>query len=147
MFAVRVGDVLYAADALFGAEALAKHPLTFCADSAAQKASARALGELNGIAITLVGHGEPVHDLPALVQANVLAYEQITAWVLEAVRAGHVDVDTVLAAVCERAGVHMTQAGPLLLNRAVVSAHLKELLTDGILSLSVVENRLRWGLS
>lgn len=146
-FAVRIGSVLYAADALFGAEALAKHPLTFCADSAAQKASAQALGELSGIGTVLVGHGQPASELYALAEENLAAYAATTDWVLQAVQAGHRDTDSILAAVCGYAGLHMTGAGPLLLNRAVVSAHLKELLTDGILRLVVVENRLCWGVS
>ncbi|MFC6666967.1 MBL fold metallo-hydrolase [Deinococcus radiopugnans] len=50
MYAVRVGEVLYAADALFGPDALSKHPLTFCADSGLQKASAAKLAELEGCA-------------------------------------------------------------------------------------------------
>ncbi|MCD0166886.1 MBL fold metallo-hydrolase, partial [Deinococcus sp. 12RED42] len=57
MYAVRVGEVLYAADALFGEAALAKHPLTFCADSALQKEAAARLGELEGVRVTLPGHG------------------------------------------------------------------------------------------
>ena len=147
MFAVRVGAVLYAADALFGPEALAKHPLTFCADSAVQKASAQTLGELSGVETVLVGHGAPSTDLPALAEANLSAYQQTAAWVLAAVQAGETDTDSILAHVCKQAGVQMTAPGPLLLNRAVVSAHLKELLTDGVLTLSAVENRLCWGLS
>ncbi|ADY25904.1 beta-lactamase domain protein [Deinococcus proteolyticus MRP] len=146
MFAVRVDDVLYAADALFGPEALSKHPLTFCADSAAQKASAQALGELRGVRTVLVGHGEPSGDLTALAGANLQSYAQTTAWVLDAVGEGAAGTDDILARVAARAGVSMGQMGPLLLNRAVVAAHLKELLTDGVVQAQTVENRLCWGV-
>ncbi|MDO4264408.1 MAG: MBL fold metallo-hydrolase [Deinococcus sp.] len=147
MFAVRVADVLYAADALFGPGALSKHPLTFCADSAAQKASARALGELSGVRTVLVGHGEPSGELYALAEENLAAYEQTTAWVLDAVGEGAAGLDEILARVAALAGVEMTGMGPLLLNRAVVAAHLKELLTDGRVNAETVENWLLWGLS
>ncbi|GHG06944.1 zinc metallohydrolase [Deinococcus piscis] len=147
MFAVRIDDVLYAADALFGPEALSKHPLTFCADSAAQKASAQALGELSGIRTVLMGHGEPSGDLAGLAEANVQSYAQTTAWVLEAATQGAAGLDELLARVAELAGVQMSHMGPLLLNRAVVAAHLKELLTDGHVRAEILENRLLWGVS
>ncbi|SMB89805.1 MBL fold metallo-hydrolase [Deinococcus hopiensis] len=144
MVAVRFGDVLYAADALFGPEALAKHPLTFCADSAAQKASATRLGELGGVRLTLPGHGESTEDLPGLVAANLAAYERTTRAVLEGLEAGEATVDVLLARVCRRLGVEMANAGAVVLNRAVVSAHLTELLETGRAVLRVRDNELRF---
>ncbi|MBZ9715974.1 MBL fold metallo-hydrolase [Deinococcus multiflagellatus] len=142
MVAVRVGEVLYAADALFGPDALAKHPLTFCADSAAQKASAVALGDLAGVGLTLPGHGEPTADLPGLVAANLAAYEQTTRAVRAAVAEGPATVDEVLARVCAALGVTMTTAGAVVLNRAVVSAHLTELLEAHQVALTIDGQRL-----
>lgn len=142
MYAVRVGEVLYAADALFGGAALAKHPLTFCADSAFQKEAAARLGELEGVRITLPGHGDPTPDLRELVEVNLAAYARTTAAVLEAVQVGAAGVDDLLARVCGALGVQMTNAGAVLLNRAVVSAHLTELLEAGQVSMRVDGNRL-----
>lgn len=142
MVAVRAGDVLYAADALFGPAALAKHPLTFCADSARQKASAAWLGTLPGVRVVLPGHGDPTPDLPGLVAANLAAYARITRAVLEAVGEGEATVDDLLARVCLRLGVTMQGAGAVVLNRAVVSAHLTELLGAGAAKLAVEAGRL-----
>ncbi|MFW8628222.1 MBL fold metallo-hydrolase [Deinococcus sp. ME38] len=142
MYAVRVGEVLYAADALFGGAALAKHPLTFCADSALQKEAAARLGELEGVRVTLPGHGDPTPDLRGLVEVNLAAYARTTAAVLEAVQVGAAGVDDLLARVCGALGVQMTNAGAVLLNRAVVSAHLTELLEAGQVSMKVDGNRL-----
>jgi len=142
MYAVRVGDVLYAADALFGPEPLAKHPLTFCADSARQKASAALLGTLEGVRLTLPGHGDPAPDLAALVAANLAAYARTTQAVLEAVSEGPATVDDLLARVCICSGVTMRDAGAVVLNRAVVSAHLTELLGLDAVTMGVQEGRL-----
>ncbi|WP_221091429.1 MBL fold metallo-hydrolase [Deinococcus aquaedulcis] len=142
MVAVRCGEVLYAADALFGPDALAKHPLTFCADSAAQKASAAALGALQGVRLILPGHGEPTADLPRLVATNLAAYGQTTAAVQAAVAEGPATVDELLARVCAALRVVMTTAGAVVLNRAVVSAHLTELLEAGHATLKVDSQRL-----
>ncbi|GAA5448726.1 MBL fold metallo-hydrolase [Deinococcus depolymerans] len=142
MYAVRVGEVLYAADALFGEEALAKHPLTFCADSALQKEAAARLGELEGVRVTLPGHGDPTPDLTRLVAANLAAYARTTAAVLEAVQVGAAGVDDLLVRVCGALGVTMESAGAVVLNRAVVGAHLTELLEAGQVSMKVHGNRL-----
>ena len=142
MYAVRVGEVLYAADALFGEAALAKHPLTFCADSALQKEAAARLGELEGVRVTLPGHGDPTPDLTGLVAANLAAYARTTAAVLEAVQVGAAGVDDLLVRVCGALGVTMDSAGAVVLNRAVVSAHLTELLEAGQVHLKVHGNRL-----
>ncbi|RTR25462.1 MBL fold metallo-hydrolase [Deinococcus radiophilus] len=146
MYAVRVGEVLYAADALFGAEALAKHPLTFCADSAAQKASAELLGALSGIRRVLVGHGVPTEDLVALVTTNLNAYQQTSERVHAALAQGAAGVDTVLARVAGGLSLQMAAMGPLLLNRAVVAAHLAEWLHKGAVKAEIHENELVFSL-
>ena len=142
MYAVRVQDVLYAADALFGPEALGKHPLTFCVDSAAQKASAAALGELSGVRVVLPGHGGPTSDLPELARLNLRAYERTTGAVQGALAGGAATVDELLPRVCTALGVQMTNAGAVVLNRAVVSAHLTEGLAAGWARLEVRDQRL-----
>ncbi|MDO4246948.1 MAG: MBL fold metallo-hydrolase [Deinococcus sp.] len=142
MYAVRVGDVLYAADGLFGAESLQKHPLTFCADSAAQKASAAALAGLSGVRVVLPGHGDPTPDLPGLARLNLQAYERTTAAVMDAVGESAATVDDLLTRVCAALNVTMTNAGAVVLNRAVVSAHLTEGLVAGWARLEVQDNHL-----
>ncbi|ASN79749.1 MBL fold metallo-hydrolase [Deinococcus ficus] len=142
MYAVQVGDVLYAADALFSPDALDKHPLTFCADSAAQKASAAALEGLAGVRVTLPGHGAPTGDLPALIRANLAAYERTTQAVLAAVQAGPAGMDALLARVCAALNITMVNPAAVLLNRAVVSAHVTELQQRGQVRLAVQDLHL-----
>ncbi|MFK7602893.1 MBL fold metallo-hydrolase [Deinococcus sp. SM5_A1] len=142
MYAVRVGEVLYAADALFGPDALTKHPLTFCADSALQKQSAAKLAELEGVRTVLPGHGDPSDDLAGLVAVNLASYERTTEAVLGAVNGGEASIDELLARVCGALDVEMTNAGAVLLNRAVVSAHLTELLESGQMEMKVLGNKL-----
>lgn len=142
MYAVRTGDVLYAADALFGPEALGKHPLTFCVDSAAQKASAAALGELSGVRAVLPGHGDPTPDLPELSRLNLRAYERTTGAVQGALAGGAATVDDLLARVCAALETEMTNAGAVVLNRAALSAHLSEGLAAGWARLDVRGGRL-----
>ncbi|WP_027480937.1 MBL fold metallo-hydrolase [Deinococcus pimensis] len=145
MFAVRVGDVLFASDALFGPDSLEKHPLTFCVDSALMKESAARLGALSGVRVVLPGHGEPTEDLAGLVAANLAAMERVTDAVREACREP-ASVDELLRRVCGALGVTMTNAASVVLNRSVVSAHLVELLEVGAVEMVVRDNRLEFGV-
>lgn len=144
MYAVRVGEVLYAADALFGPDALVKHPLTFCADSRLQKESAAKLGELEGVRVVLPGHGEPTADLAGLVAVNLAAYARTTGAVQNALDGVGATVDELLARVCDALGVEMTTPGAVMLNRSVISAHLTELLEAGAAAMRVQANRLEF---
>jgi glyoxylase-like metal-dependent hydrolase (beta-lactamase superfamily II) len=146
MYAAQRGSVLYAADALFGPETLAKHPLSFCAASAAQKASAAGLLALSGAALCVPGHGEATTDLPGLVQANLESFGRITGVVLDACLEGAASTDDLLTRVCARLEVTMTNAGAVLLNRSVVAAHLSELLGTGEVQMRVQDNRLVFGV-
>ncbi|ADV68676.1 MBL fold metallo-hydrolase [Deinococcus maricopensis] len=141
--AVQFGEVLYAADALFGASALAKHPLTFCVDSAAQKASAAALGALAGVGVVLPGHGAPVPDVADLARVNLAAYARTTDAVRAAVQTP-CTTDEALARVADAFGVVMRDMAGVVLNRAVVSAHLVELQEAGAVHADVRANRLVW---
>ncbi len=144
MYAVQFGEVLYAADAVFGAEALEKHPLTFCQDSAAMKSSAARLLDLSGVRLTVPGHGEVSADLPGLVAANLRAFERVTDMVAQAADLPQT-VDALLKRICDALGVQMTAPSAVVLNRSVVSAHLTELTETGRLTLRVSNNELTFG--
>ncbi|GAA4009173.1 MBL fold metallo-hydrolase [Deinococcus rubellus] len=144
MFAVRFGDVLYAADALFGEEPLAKHPLTFCVDSAALKTSAASLLDVPDVRFTVPGHGHPTEDLAGLVAVNLAAFGAVTGAVLAAVWDA-CTVDMALKRVCDALGIQMTSPGAVVLNRSVISAHLAELAHLGAVRLEVQDNELLFG--
>ena len=144
MYAVRHGELLYAADALFGPEALDKNPLTFCLDSAAMKRSAESLAELSGLSLSVPGHGEPADDLAGLINVNLQAFGRVTDVVLEAVQTP-ATADEVLRRVCGALDIQMTNPGAVVLNRSVVSAHLSELTGLGKVTLRIEDNQLLFG--
>ena len=144
MYAVRFGGLLYAADALFGPETLAKHPLTFCVDSAAMKRSAAGLPKLEGVSLTIPGHGEPTEDLAELVEVNLAAFQRVTDAVLAAAQTP-ASVDEVLRRVCQALQIEMSNPGAVVLNRSAVSAHLAELAALGRVALTVEGNQLLFG--
>ena len=144
MYAVRFGELLYAADALFGPEALTKHPLTFCVDSAAMKRSAASLLELAGVNLIVPGHGEPTKNLTELVSVNLAAFQRVTDAVLTAVQTP-TSVDEALRRFCQMLDIEMTNPGAVVLNRSAVSSHLAELAALGRVALTVKGNQLLFG--
>src|SRR5690606_12269846 len=85
--AVRVDDVLLAADALFGAATLEKYPLPFAQDVGGQLTAIDAV-RTTGARIALPGHGEPTEEIGALADANLAAVRRAAAAVEAACEGG-----------------------------------------------------------
>lgn len=139
--AVEVDDVLVAADAVFGAEVLAKHPIPFGQDAAGQRAAALRVGE-HAARVAVPGHGAPAAPA-ALAGATVAALDRVRAAVLEA--ADGVDGATVLARVARALAVPDADLARWHLNHTTVHAHLGALHASGRLRARVDGHRLTWG--
>lgn len=140
-YAVKVGDVLIAADAVFGASVLDKYPLPFGQDIAAQIASAVRVGE-TGAHLVVPGHGDPSEDVQGLVAANSAAFAA-AADAIEAACTG-VTSDEVLKTTADALGLTMRDLPRYYLNRCVVSAYLNYLRENGRVETSLNANELRW---
>ncbi len=140
-YAVRVGEVLIAADAVFGVSVLDKYPLPFGQDIAAQIGSAGKVGETD-TRIVVPGHGEPSEDVRALVTANLAAFAA-AAGAVEAACIG-LTSDEVLKTTADTLGLEMRDLPRYYLNRCVVSAYLNYLRETGRVEVSLNTNELRW---
>ncbi len=144
-YSVGVGDILIAADAVFGGSVLEKYPLPFGQNVGRQVESAARVGTL-GARVVLPGHGEPTEDVAGLVEANLAAFERATDAVMGAVAeaATGVDIATVLARTSDALGVVMTDLPRYTLNLCTVMAYLSYLLEEGRVTLALEHNALRW---
>lgn len=146
MFSVRVGEVLYASDAVFGPTLLEKYPLQFAVDIQRQREAVEAV-ELYardfGVRVILPGHGDPTEDVEGLCRANLSAIERASQAVCSACR----DPGTlpeILERVCAMLEVEMTDMARYHLNQTSVLAHLTDLLEHGLITANIVRNRLLW---
>ena len=137
---VKVGDVLIAADAIFGAAVLDKYPLPFGQDIGGQVKSAQ-LTEA-GARVLLPGHGEPTEEIEDLVARNLEAFERAA----DAVAAACLGVSTeeVLKEVCKTLDIEMLDLPRFYLNRCVVTAYLSYLRDEGRVEVALRENSLTW---
>ena len=140
-YSVRVGDVLLAADAVFGESALDKYPLPFGQDIAGQIQSAQKVAE-SGARVVLPGHGEPSEDVRALANLNLRAFERAAQAVEEACRAA--TTAEVLRDACYALGVTMSDLPRYTLNLCTVMAYLSYLREEGKVDLHLADNELRW---
>ena len=140
-YAVKVNDVLFAADAVFGESALEKYPLPFGQDIGRQMASAEKMGEQE-VRVILPGHGEPTEEVAALVQKNIETFQR-AADVIEEVCTG-VDTATVLKETCKELHIEMTDLPRYYLNLCTVKAYLSYLRDEGRVGLELRDNTPLW---
>jgi glyoxylase-like metal-dependent hydrolase (beta-lactamase superfamily II) len=142
MFAIKLGDVLFATDAVFGIQTLEKHPLQFAVDIARQRKSITIVREVNA-RVLLPGHGEPTTDISGICNANLEAIERANRAVFAACQ----DPSTlpeILARVCAIFQISMTSLSSFVLNQTAVLAHLVELEERELIRQEIVENKLIW---
>ena len=140
-YSVGVGDVLIAADAVFGESVLYKYPLPFGQNIGRQVESAARVGEL-GARVVLPGHGEPTEDVSGLVEANLAVLEKAADVIAEA--ATGVDTAAVLARTCDALHIIMTDLPRYTLNLCTVMAYLSYLREAGRVTFTLENNALRW---
>ena len=141
-FAVRVRDVLFAADAVFGAAILAKYPLQFMVDVQHVREAIEAVRSADA-RVTLPGHGEPTGDADALCDANLKALERASNAVLLAC-GEPATLPEVIERVCAMLEVTIQDLTRFVLNQTAVLAHLTDLEERGLVQHAVIRNRLVW---
>ena len=140
-YAVKVDNVLFAADAVFGESALEKYPLPFGQDIGGQIASAKKMGTQE-VRVILPGHGEPTEEVGELVQKNVEVFQR-AADVIEEVCTG-VDTATVLKRTCQKLHITMTDLPRYYLNLCTVMAYLTYLREAERVELLLQDNAPIW---
>lgn len=138
---VLVGDVLIAADALFGESVLERYPLPFGQDIGNQIASAEKLKDL-AARVVLPGHGEPSEDLRALADSNLEAFEHAAHAVAQSSQ--DASTETVLTRTCKMLGIEIQDLPRYYLNLCTVMGYLTHLRESGRVELGLRDTQLRW---
>jgi glyoxylase-like metal-dependent hydrolase (beta-lactamase superfamily II) len=142
MIGVRTPDgVLFAGDALFGEEVLAKHPVFFLHDVAAHLET---LDRLQGLAAEWIvpGHGRPVREAGPLVAANRAALER-TASAARSACAKPACFEEILAELCRAFAIELNPSQYVLVG-GTLRAYLAWLADQGTLRPSFENGRMLW---
>lgn len=142
---VAVDDVLFCADAVFPAETLEKHKVTFCADLDKTIATLERLPALPYRCFA-PGHGPAYtagEEIAAACAVNRARLQEVRAGVLAALERPQ-ETSELVARVCQQVGLTLGNAVAYFLTRTTVLAALSSLEQARQVRAVVEGNRLRW---
>jgi len=142
---VAMGEVLFCADAVFPAETLEKHKLTFCVDLDETLATLQRMPDLP-YAYFAPGHGPAYSTGDEIAQAcaaNRAWLEEVRERVYAALEAPQ-ETPALLQHVADAFGLRMTTATAYLLTQTTVLAALSALERAGRVAVAMESNRLVW---
>jgi len=141
---VRVDDVLFAADAFFGTEPLAKHGVPYLVDATGMRDSLLRLQQTDA-AVLVPGHGDPVADDRAGVfQENLAALDRASTWLAERVRRAPASTEDLLVEFAAALGMHLDTPSRWVLNRATLLGFLSSLERAGHATVLMQQGRWLW---
>lgn len=140
---VRVGPVFFAADAFFGEEALAKHGVPYLVDAARMRSSLETVASV-AAEWYVPGHGEPLPDPRAALDANAAVLDRAFAWLAERLRRGAAGTEELLIGLAEAFGMRLDGPAAYVLNRAALLGFLSSLERAGEARVVVDGGRWLW---
>ncbi|HEY4553393.1 MAG TPA: MBL fold metallo-hydrolase [Bacillaceae bacterium] len=143
-YGILVEGILFAADAYFGREALAKHKVPFIVDANATIASLEKMGQLAFIG-AVPGHGEYESDITETIRFNLDCHIQIKEFLRESIleQPNGLQWEALMQAMCREYGLTSTTVGSWLLYRTSLTAYLTALAEDGDINI-MVKDHLLW---
>lgn len=138
---VRADGVLFAADAFFGVEPLARHGIPYLVDAGRMRRSLDTVAAA-GAAWSVPGHGEALDDPAATLEANAAALDAGFDWLAARLRLSPAGTEELLAEFGESFGLRLTDPPSFVLNRTAMLGFLSSMEREG--DLAVVLERGRW---
>jgi len=142
---VAVGEVLFCADALFPAETLQKHKVTFCVDLDETLATLQKLPDLP-YACFAPGHGDAYtagDEIAHACAANRERLEEVREQVYEAAEEPQ-ETSALVQRVADHFGLKLATATAYFLTQTTILAALSSLERAGKVTVVVEDNRLLW---
>ena len=140
---IRVGGILFSADAFFGPAPLAKHGIPFLVDAGGMRASLQRL--LTDPATHMVpGHGDVEQEPQATLHTNLAVLARVFDWIAERLKRGPASTEDILAEIAPVFGLRMDEPASWVLNRAAVLGFLSTLNREGTVKVVMESGRWLW---
>lgn len=136
---VAAEGVLFCADAVIAPDVIEKHGIPLNADLSKAMESFTRLEAWPG-KIFVPAHGTPVSDISPVTAANRARIDETLECILSLLKNPHT-AEEVLAGVCCRFGINITNTGQYYLMNLTVMAHLGYLMDRNEISASYIMNR------
>ena len=140
---IRVGPVLFAADAFFGPEPLAKHGIPFLVDAGGMRESLRRL-QADPAEVMVPGHGDAEREPAATLAANLAVLERVFDWLTDWLSRGPASTEDVLAEIAPEFGLRVDDPSAWVLNRAALLGFLSTLEREGRVTVEMEAGRWLW---
>lgn len=141
---VRVESVVFAADAFFGTEPLAKHGIPFLVDAGRMRRSLDRLAETEGAEWLVPGHGDALDDPGATLSANAAALDSAFEWLEGRIRTGPAGTEDLLVEFATRFGLRLADPSSWVLNRTAMLGFLSAMEREGVVSVELEAGRWLW---
>ncbi len=142
---IAVGDVLFCADAVFPADTLQKHKVTFCMDLDQTIATTEQLPRMR-YARFAPGHGpayEAGREITQVCTANRERLEEVRQQVFAAIEDGQ-EIAALVQHIAEHFALRLTTPTAYFLTQTTVLAALSSLERSGNVIPAMVDNQLLW---
>ncbi|WP_421384238.1 MBL fold metallo-hydrolase [Bacillus salacetis] len=140
---VLFNDILFAADAYFGREALEKHIVPFIADA---QQTIETLERLKSLPYegAIPGHGEFEREVKSTLEANISVHKELMDLVLEIVEQneGKLSFDNLLKKFLDENHIQSGSIGQYLLYRTTFTAYITKLTSDGLVKTVIEDNQI-----
>jgi glyoxylase-like metal-dependent hydrolase (beta-lactamase superfamily II) len=133
-------DILYLGDALIGSEIVAKHPLIFTYDVTEHLNSLDKLKSLSARGY-VIAHGGYVEEIETIIVSNYNALMETQAIIHDLVANASCTFDALHQNLSEKYDL-IENVSQNLLNRSVIHAHVKRLVDNGDLEITVDTGKL-----
>ena len=133
-------DILYLGDALIGSEIVTKHPLIFTYDVTQHLKSLEKLKTLSARGY-VIAHGGYIQEIETIIASNYKALMDTQEMIHDLVNKATCSFDTLHQGLSER--YNLTEnVSQNLLNRSVIHAHVKHLVDNGSLDITVEAGKM-----
>jgi glyoxylase-like metal-dependent hydrolase (beta-lactamase superfamily II) len=139
---IKIGDVVFCADAVFSEEILNKHKLPYVVNVEKQKETLNRLKDLN-TKLLVPSHGGLVTDAAPLVVAYEKIISDVEGYLLGALKEEKT-AEQAMKALCDHFDVEVGRANQYFLMHTITLAYLSYLRNKGQLVLAFRDNVLYW---
>jgi glyoxylase-like metal-dependent hydrolase (beta-lactamase superfamily II) len=140
---ILVEDVLFAADAFFGLQPLAKHGIPYLVDASATRATLQRL-LATAHAWYVPGHGEALRDPWPTLEANLAVIDRTLAWLAERIAAAPAGTEQLLLESAAAFGLRIDDPTAYVLFRTTLLGYLTALERGGAVRVVVEAGRWLW---
>ncbi|QFT88443.1 Hydroxyacylglutathione hydrolase [Bacillus sp. THAF10] len=142
-YGVVVENILFAADAYFGADILHKHKIPFIVDANQTFSSLRKIKNLSCKG-AVPGHGRYEEAFIHTIEENIAVHQQVEEMLVGFIQEQKqgITIETLVTMGCTELGITIKNAPSFMLFRTAITAYLTKLMQENVIEFHLYQNQL-----